>query len=203
MPDSSSAAPFDAFSGDQLFQELFWRWYKPLEREVRGDALLRPDVEELGPGAESSAPDAAQLSRLPAHAQASIQRQLERMFDAARQDLEQYQSPSGELDELWLEAFEHRYTVHEAQSLAAMVDPENQANDFVVLCCELGAAFGALLQARLPGLFWVPEAPYYESYLAQPELQLRVNPFGAALRFMSTSRQYSLSQLLRRLVALS
>lgn len=201
MPDSPSAAPFDAFSADELFRDLFWRWYKPLEREVRGDALVRPDVERLTLSDDGAAPDLTRLSRLPAPAQAVIRRQLERMVDAARQDQAQYMSPSGALDELWLDAFEHRYTVHEAQSLAAMVDPDNQTNDFVVLCCELGAAFGAILQARIPELTWVPEAPYYESYLVNPATRQRINPFSAALRFMSTSRERSLSQLLSGLIA--
>ena len=37
MSEAPPEPAYDAFTADELFKEYFWRWYKPLEREVRGE----------------------------------------------------------------------------------------------------------------------------------------------------------------------
>ncbi|MCA9648057.1 MAG: hypothetical protein H6718_32450 [Polyangiaceae bacterium] len=186
MSDVPPEPAYDAFSADELFKEFFWRWYKPLEREVRGRDALGDDVEPLSGSGES---------RLPSYVRGNVLRQLARMTDAARQDQASYLPPNGELGFEWLRAFEEHYSVREAQNLVVAADAENSTNDFVVLVCELGAVVGALL-SQAEGLEWVPEAPYWESYLVDRERALVVRPFAAALRFMSTSRSYALGEWL-------
>ncbi|MEZ4231359.1 MAG: hypothetical protein R3B89_19440 [Polyangiaceae bacterium] len=186
MSERSPETDHDAFTAEELFKEFFWRWYKPLEREVRGRETLGADVEPL----QGSA-----ASRLPEYVRGNVLRQLDRMVDAARQDQARFLPPDGDLGLEWLRAFEENYSVREAQNLVVAVNAEQATNDFVVLVCELGAVVGALLN-RTEGLEWVPEAPYWESYLVDRERQLVLRPFVAALRFMSTSRLYALGEWL-------
>ncbi|MGE0325495.1 MAG: hypothetical protein AB7K71_13265 [Polyangiaceae bacterium] len=186
MSEAPPEPAYDAFTADELFKEYFWRWYKPLEREVRGREALGDDVEPLAGSGES---------RLPAHVRGSVLRQLARMTDAARQDQARFLPPKGDLGLEWLRAFEEHYSVREAQNLIVAADAKNSTNDFVVLVCELGAVVGALL-AQADSLEWVPEAPYWESYLVDREHAVSVRPFAAALRFLSTSRQYALGEWL-------
>ncbi len=186
MSERAPETEYDAFTADELFKEFFWRWYKPLEREVRGRDALGDDVEPLRGSGES---------RLPDYVRGNVLRQLGRMTDAARQDQARFLPPTGELSFEWLRAFEEHYGVREAQNLVVAADAEQATNDFVVLVCELGATVGALL-SQAEGLEWIPEAPYWESYLVDRERQLVVRPFAAALRFMSTSRRYALGEWL-------
>ncbi|MBX3183269.1 MAG: hypothetical protein KIT72_04120 [Polyangiaceae bacterium] len=176
----------DAFTAEALFAELFLRWYKPLEREIHG-GVLPPAREPLA---------ARPASELPEHARGVILRQLERMTQAAQQDQARFLPENGQLGALWLRTFERAFTVDEARNLAVMADPEDRNNDFVVLCCEIAAAFGHLLKEADPTLEWIPEAPYWESWLFRPADNMKLHPFAATLRFMSTSRDGLLSDWL-------
>lgn len=186
MSERTRETDYDAFTAEELFREFFWRWYKPLEREVRGRETLGDDVEPLrSEGA----------SRLPEYVRGNVLRQLSRMVDAARQDQARFLPPNEALGFEWLRGFEEHYSVREVQNLAVAVEPEQSTNDFVVLVCELGAVVGWLL-SQAEGLEWVPEAPYWESYLVDREREVVIRPFVAALRFMSTSRSYALGDWL-------
>lgn len=185
---------YDAFRAEVLFEEMFWRWYGAEERQAHTSPKLRADAEQLEPGKA-----ARDLSRFDARAQQAIISKCEGMAEAARQDWNDLISLL-EFEPDCLRRFLEYWTVDEARRLAVTVEPSKNDNDYVVLCCELGAALGKFYRQRLPEAEWVADMPYWESWLYHPPTGTRINVFHTAIRELSTSRPDT--HLLQRFEAL-
>lgn len=165
----------DGFSPEALFAEFFERWYTDEQRAQRGWSELPPRWERAAE--RLSSPFAAK-------ARAAIGDQIRRMADAAARDWSHLLGPGGRLDGAFLDKLDRVWAPDRVRELVVTVNAADQSNDYVVLCCELGASLGSLLARAVPECTWVERMPYWESFLQHPSGQ-RAWPFHWAVRRLS------------------
>ena len=90
------------------------------------------------------------------------------MLEAARRDWPSYLPVRPPVSFHWLNEFDEHYNRQRVLDLVSHSLPSDFSNDYVVICCELGAVIAAVFRERLPRLEWVPDWPYWDSALFDP-----------------------------------
>jgi len=167
---------------DILFRKFFDRWYTKEDREHRPYTATRPDMEQLSipPGAKAS-----ELSPLTATTIDEVQGQISSMRSAAADDWPTYLKVSAPISLEWIAAFDSHYDRDAVQKVVARSQASDFSNDYVVLCCELGAILGEVLLQQNRRLQWLYDRPYWESAIFDPGSNFRVNVFHWAVKKMS------------------
>lgn len=167
---------------DELFARFFLPWMNEEVQARRTFKLTRPDMMRMPSLAGLSQ---AKASPLPADAQKEVLRQIGRMLKAVRGDWPGYLRVSGKLDLDWIDAFDGHYDRDEIAKVLARSDPADFSNDYLVICCELGAALGEILQSADRALLWHLDWPYWESALLDPKTGNLIPVFHWAVKKMS------------------
>ena len=167
---------------DTLFLRYFGPWLSEQDRKRRVYSATRPDVEHLGCAAELKASD---ISSLTPESQTVAAQQIREMFVAAATDWKELLSVEGTPSLDWLRQFDRHFERRQIRKTIKRSDPQQYDNDYLVLCCELGAVIGTLLESREPRLSWLYDWPYWESALYDQETRARINVFHWAVKKMS------------------
>jgi len=167
---------------DALFLRYFDPWYDERDRKRRGYEATRPDVEQLNVAVDLSASDVSPLS---AKSQQDAAQRIQDMFEAASEDWTGLLGVKGAPSIAWIAEFDRHYTRPRIQQIVKRSNPEQYDNDYFVLCCELGAVLGTVLQAIEPRLSWLYDWPYWESALYDRQTRSRINVFHWAVKKMS------------------
>jgi hypothetical protein len=141
---------------DALFLKYFDRWYDDGDRKRKIHKATCPDVTS---GIAAIGTRAAQLTPLLGKTLQKVAGQVESMVDSAKGD---WASDLGAKDPIslgGLKAFDHHYDSKRIQEVIDRSDPEDFSNEYLVVCCELGAAIGAVLRKLRPDYEWVWEWP--------------------------------------------
>ncbi|MBI5366006.1 MAG: hypothetical protein HZA54_03130 [Planctomycetes bacterium] len=166
---------------DELFLRYFDRWYEADDRERKGVPATRPDViRDVRPGTR---PD--QVCALTPDSCAQVAARIARMQQAVRGDWPRYLKTQGEISPAWIDAFDRHYNRTRIAAVIARSTPTDFSNDYLVLCCELGAAIGYVLNRAEPQLPWVYEWPYWESCLLDVPSGNRIHVFHWAIKKFS------------------
>jgi hypothetical protein len=167
---------------DTLFLGYFDPWYDERDRKRRGYEATRPDVEQLNVAVDLSASDVSPLS---AESQQDAAQRIQDMFEAASEDWTGLLGVKGAPSIAWIAEFDRHYTRPRIQQIVKRSNPKQYDNDYFVLCCELGAVLGTVLQAIEPRLSWLYDWPYWESALYDRQTRSRINVFNWAVKKMS------------------
>lgn len=114
-----------------------------------------------------------------------MENRIHTILRAASEDWLRYLPVKGELDISWIGAFDAHYQEDQIARVIADSQPEDYANDYLVLCCEFGAALGHVLRQLESRLIWRYEWPYWESDLVDPTSGNVVPVFHWAIKKMS------------------
>ena len=125
------------------------------------------------------------LSPLTATTREETQRRVSSMRSAATDDWPTYLKISAPTSLQWIAAFDSYYDRDAVQKVVARSRPSNFSNDYVVLCCELGAVLGEVLLQQNQRLQWLYDWPYWESAIFDPDTGFKVNVFHWAIKKMS------------------
>ena len=167
---------------DELFFRFFDRWYTLDAKSSKPYKATRPDMEKLGSLIRAKISD---VQPLTIEGQQKTQKQLTAMFKAAREDWQGYLSLSGEPSLEWIEAFDRYYDCVKIAGVIERSDPGDLGNDYVVICCELGAFLGELFLRERKDLQWLYEVPYWEPAIMDCSAGWRINVFHWAIKKMS------------------
>ncbi|MGA0332842.1 MAG: hypothetical protein ACO3NW_02685 [Kiritimatiellia bacterium] len=176
---------------ETLYHHFFSGWIPPEDPRT---PQLRSDLEqiELEPGQHIRV-----LSPLTDEGRIGIQAQIDRTTQAALADLPGLISQSGEPGLDWLDQLEARYTPEKLQELLRASNPEKPDNSYFVLCCEIGALIGYLLQKEWPALKWLGDFPYFESSLFDLNRKTLFPVFHWAVKSLSGDERHPLSDKVR------
>lgn len=153
---------------DDLFMRFIDRWYDDDDRRQKGFPATRPDVYRIEHLFGIDESKLATRSRLAKESRDDVFHRIETIYQAARKDWATYLKVSGEFDSDWIDAFDNYYDEDQIAAVIQRSDPESYGNDYLVLCCEFGAALGHSLKQIEPRLLWRAEWPYWESDLVDP-----------------------------------
>lgn len=167
---------------DVLFRRFFAPWY-PVPPGGSPPGLTRPDLEIHPDSAGLSAADAFQMSQEHQRERAS---QVARMIAAARDDWPTYLAVDQAVSLSTIDAFDAHWTRERIARTIRSSDPSDFTNDYLVICCELGAVLGEVMRQQLPGLEWVYSDPYWESSLWYAPTGGRIYPFHWSIKKMSS-----------------
>lgn len=167
---------------DELFLQFFDPWYNDASRKRRGFKATLPDVLQHDSFIGLSQTEASCVNEL---AQQKILAQIKDMVTAAREDWSTYLPVTGEIDLGWIDAFDRHYDRDKIHQVIDNSDPSNYGNDYVVLCCEFGAALGHVLRAAQPRFVWRLDWPYWDSSLLDPKTGSALPVFHWAIKKMS------------------
>jgi hypothetical protein len=170
-------------SQEEIFSRYFIRWYEKEELEIRGHNDLRPDSELWGKPL-MGAPD---VSPLTDEGQKVIIKQIDEIYQAAKEDWPGFLKVQGEISLDWVDAFDKYLDKANLEDILKSSDPEDFSNELVVLCCEMGAVIGNCLIQLNPSLQWLPDSPYWDSAVYDATSGLRINVFHWAIRKFSAS----------------
>ena len=184
---------------DDLFRTYFAPWYPPERPPAFGGVL--PDVEQivLDPGQHIG-----DIHPLEPEARALPAGKIEEMFAAFTEDGVRLLGATPPVDLAWIEAVDDWLSPDRARRILAQSQPHEFSNAFLVLCCEFGAGVGEVLRQLQPGAQWIPDWPYWDSWIFDLNSRTKCNVFhwvvkrfhedggderladkvGAALRFM-------------------
>ena len=167
---------------DILFRHFFVSWYRlpPGERPPR---IVKGDIEVYAEAAGRSATDAW---RVPEERQRGLAKQVATMVEAARADWPTYLEIDEVVSLAAIEAFDSHWTRPRIAEVVRSSDRADFANDYLVLCCELGAVIGEVMRQHLPSLEWLYSDPYWESSLWYAPTGGRIHPFHWAIKKMSS-----------------
>ena len=129
--------------------------------------------------------DPFHISAFAAETQDSIRKQLDRMVEASRGDWGRNFKIRGEPSIDWLKAFHRHWTPRRILELIDESSSEEDGNDYMVVCIELGAVLGRVMTQSCPDLKWVFDLPYWESWLYHGPTGTRVSVFSWAVKRMS------------------
>ena len=167
---------------DELFLRFFDHWYRDDDRSRKGFPATRPDMtqhdELIGFSGHNAGP-------LVEETQQVVLDQIGTMIKAARADWPQYLKVSGDIDVEWIDAFDKHYDRERIANVIESADPTSLSNEYVVLCCEFGAALGHVMREIQPRLIWYLEWPYWESSLLDPDTGHLIPVFHWAIKKMS------------------
>jgi hypothetical protein len=165
-----------------LFVKFFAPWYDEDDRKRHCTETTRGDMIQCDDYRGLKESEACGLTKKCA---AQVRRQIKVMVRAARSDWPRYLDVSGKIDLDWIRAFDAHYRPKQIREVIRGSDPKDFSNDYVVLCCEFGAVLGHVMLKMQPRLFWVPDWPYWESVLLDPESGNLVPVFHWAIKKMS------------------
>lgn len=167
---------------DELFLRYFEPWLSVEDRKRRGYRATKPDVEELNVPAELTASD---LSPLTDEGQIEMAARIREMVEAASGDWITLLSVEGVPSPAWISEFDNQFQRRQIQQIIDRSDPRQYDNEYLVLCCELGAVLGIVFASLEPRLVWLYEWPYWDSALYDQATRSRINIFHWALKKMS------------------
>lgn len=166
---------------DALYLKFFSPWDKS-PKEGRPFKATFPDVIRF-PAYIGSTP--ASVSTIDQKAQAKLIEHISTMAKAAREDMREDLKILGDIDLKWIDAFDRYATRARVKDLIERSDPGNFNNQYVVVCCEFGAAIGYVLQNLQPRLIWKVQYAYWDSGLVDPKTGTVIMVFHWAIKKMS------------------
>lgn len=104
---------------------------------------------------------------------------------ATREDWAESIGVTGNVSPDWIDAVDRHFTRTRIRKLLERSDPADFSNEYLVVCCQLTAILGRVLTQASPRLVWVPEWPYWETFLFDEKLGERTNLFYWAIRKLS------------------
>lgn len=161
---------------DELHLKFFDRWYSSEDRQRRLYKATRPDLEEL-----ISCP----ARSLSSDDKRTIEKQVAGMLAAAREDWPRYLEVTEPISKHWINAFDRHYDERAVRGVLERSDPNDFSNDYVIICCELGAVLGEIFLSTRSGFAWEYDSPYWESAIINQKKTHRVNVFHWAIKKMS------------------
>jgi hypothetical protein len=164
-----------------LFRQFFARWYR-LPPGVRPPRMPRGDMEIYDGAVGRTVHD---MCRLPAERRAELASQVATMVDAAEQDWRSYLDIQHLLSLDAIGAFDAHWTRPKIAKTIRASDPSDYANDYLVICCELGAVLGEVMRGLRPELEWLYDSPYWDSSLWHADTGTRIHVFHWAVKKMS------------------
>lgn len=164
-----------------LFRQFFARWYQ-LAPGVQRPRITKGDMEVYEGAAGRSVAD---LCRLPEDRRQELASQVATMTRAAREDWPTYLDVADIVSLDAVDAFDEHWTRPEIAALIRRSDPADFTNDYLVVCCELGAVLGEVMRSIRPDLEWLYDSPYWESSLWDIESGSRIHVFHWAIKKMS------------------
>jgi len=167
---------------DELFMKFFDRWYDDGDRKRKIHKATCPDVASC---MVKRGTPASSLTPLLGDTLLKVSDQVDRMIEGARHDWSQDFGAKDPVSLKGLAAFDKHYDARQIQGVIARSDPQDFSNDYLVLCCELGAVMGAVLRQLRPDFEWVWEWPYWESYLYDSDARDQFKVFHWAIKKMS------------------
>jgi hypothetical protein len=167
---------------DELFLRYFNCWCDDDDRKRRGFSATRPDMLQMDSLVGLLAQEASPLAQ---DSQDQVLDKISAMIEAAEEDWQNYLKVYGKLSLDWIEAFDEYHDRKRIQDVIDRSDPANFTNDYVIVCCEFGAALGHVLQSLQPRLVWLPDWPYWESSVFDPKTGSVLPVFHWAVKKMS------------------
>jgi hypothetical protein len=107
------------------------------------------------------------------------------MVDAVRQDWPTYLGVSNDIDLSWIGAFDRYYDRTQIQAMINRSKPDDFGNNYLVICCEFGAALSYVMRHLQPRLVWRLDWPYWDSTLLDPQTGTAISVFHWAVKKMS------------------
>jgi hypothetical protein len=167
---------------DELYIRFFDRWLTDDDRQRKGFKATRPDLMQHDGLIGITEAD---LSPLMEESRQQVVSQIESMLQAARGDWPPYLNVSGEVDLLWVDAFDRYYDANRIADAIAQSLEDKFTNDYVVLCCEFGAVLAHVMRKLQPRLIWCFDWPCFESSLVDPKSGNMIPVFHWAVKKMS------------------
>jgi hypothetical protein len=167
---------------DDLFLRFFDPWYDDTTRMRRGFNATLPDVLQHSSFIGLSQTEASCVTE---EGQQKALKRIEGMVAAARDDWPSYLPVTGDVELDWITAFDCHYDRNRIRQVIENSDPSDFSNDYVLLCCEFGAALGHVLRAAQPRLVWRLDWPYWDSSLLDPKTGSAMPVFHWAIKKMS------------------
>jgi hypothetical protein len=184
---------------DDLFLQFFDRWYSDDDRRRNGFEATRPDLLQDDSLIGISQANASSLTE---EWQREVLRRIETMIEATRRDWPRYLPVSGDIDLAWIAEFDSHYDMKHIQEVIDRADPSDMSNDYVVLCCEFGAAIGHVMRNLQPRLMWRAEWPYWESSLVDPKTGHLIAVFHWAINDQEAQRLWVGRRFCRKVAVL-
>jgi len=165
-----------------LFERFFLPWHSEHSTKSRVYEATFPDMIE---DRSLAASPANWPRRLTDEGERESLRRIEVMTSAAHSDYAQQFGLAGDMGLTWIRTVDQYYDCAKIQAMIDGSDPADFSNDYVILCCEFGAALGHVLKQRMPRLGWFTDWPYWDSWLADPATGIAIPPFHWAIKKMS------------------
>jgi hypothetical protein len=167
---------------NEVFSRYFDRWYDDSARQRKSFSFTRPDMVR----AYESGLLGADLSPLVPTGQTKVLGMIQTMLESAKSDWASYLDLSDGIDCNSIEAIDFHYDAESVEALIERSDPNDFANDLVVLICQFGAVLGPFFIQQQPRLCWIPDQPYWESSLYDPISGYVIPPFHWAIKKFSS-----------------
>lgn len=166
---------------DVLFRRFFRPWYR-LPPGHQPPSITKGDIEvHDGAGGRS----VADLCQLRPEQRERLASQVTTMVKAAREDWATYLAFGNVVSLEAIHGFDEHWNRSRIAETIRTSDPADFSNDYLVLCCELGAVVGEVMRAIRPELEWLYDSPYWESSLWHSASGSRINVFHWAIKKMS------------------
>jgi hypothetical protein len=135
--------------------------------------------------ADAAGRSVAAICALPDERRQILASEVSTMARAAGQDWRTYLDVMDVVSLEAVHAFDEHWTRPKIANLIRTSDPSDFANDYVVICGELGAVLGEVMRAVRPGLEWLYDSPYWESSLWHAASGTKIPVFHWAIKKMS------------------
>jgi hypothetical protein len=165
-----------------LFLRFFDPWYEEANRKRRGFESTFPDLIQVESLIGLSP---AEANWLPEICQQEVMGCIDGMVDAVRGDWHEYLSVAEDISMEWIDAFDRYYDRDRIRELIQRSDPSDYGNDYLVTCCEFGAALSYVFRCAQPRLIWRLDWPYWDSTLLDPKSGTCVSLFHWAIKKLS------------------
>lgn len=162
--------------------KYFDRWYDEGDRKRKIHKATCPDVAS---GMAQVGTPASQLTPLRGETLKKVASQIERMVESAKADWPEDFGAKDPISLKGIDAFDRRNDAKRIQEVIDRSDPKDFSNEYLVVCCQLGAVLGAVLRQIRPDFEWVWEWPYWESYLYDSKTTDQFKVFHWAIKKMS------------------
>lgn len=167
---------------DELFLRFFDPWHDDSSRQRRHFKATFPDIYQNDSLLGLTQVEASCVAEESQH---HVLERIDAMVDAAQHDWPTYLPVSGEIDLSWIGAFDRHYDRERIHDVIERSDPSKFSNDYLVLCCEFGAALSHVLRTAEPRLAWRLDWPYWDSSLLDPKSGTAIPIFHWAIKKMS------------------
>ncbi|MFN7972003.1 MAG: hypothetical protein U0166_06580 [Acidobacteriota bacterium] len=162
-----------------LFRRFFARWYPdgPPYTVVRGDMEVAPDL---------AGRSADELCTVAEGSRQEVRSRIETMVSAAASDWATHLSFERISSIDAVRRFDDYWSRARIAALIRRSDASDFSNDYLVLCCELGAVLGEVVRSERLDLEWLYDRPYWESCLWHPASASRLHVFAWAVKRLSS-----------------